>query len=219
MNSVLLQSYRKKIQLEVVKALNNTNLVNELLSNSPRAIGDAVQNYLEDNFINCLPKELIKEYENKFARRSMADFAFTDINNNYYVIDSKTHNIDTSFNMPNLTSVERLSRFYEDNENYFTILMTTYSISEQNKPIFTSCIFVPIEMLSWKCLTLGALGWGQIQIANSNIIDIDETQTRKQFMLQMCDNLELFYPNEINKINQRLEKFRNIRKFWENYPD
>ena len=137
----------------------------------------------------------------------------------YYAIDSKTHNVDTAFNMPNLTSVERLSRFYEDDDNYFTILMTTYSISNQNKPIFTSCIFVPIEMLSWSCLTLGALGWGQIQIANSNIIDIDETQTRKKFMLKMCDNLELFYPNEINKINQRIEKFKSIRKYWEAQPD
>lgn len=219
MNKLFARNYRNKIQIEVVKSLNNTNLVNSLLSNSPRAIGDAVQNYLEENFIKCLPNNLVKEYDNKFARRSMADFAFTDINNNYYVVDSKTHNIDTEFNMPNLTSVERLSRFYEDAENYFTILMTTYSISKSGKPIFTTCEFVPIEMLDWNCLTLGALGWGQIQIANSNYININETNTRKKWMLQLCDNLDIFYPNEINKIAKRISRFQNIRKFWESQPD
>lgn len=55
----------------------------------------------------------------------MADFAFTDVDGNYYVVDSKTHNLGTSFNMPNLTSVERLARFYEDYHNYFAVLMTS----------------------------------------------------------------------------------------------
>lgn len=219
MNSLFIKKNRSKIQIEVIKALNSTNLVNSLLSNSPRAIGDAVQNYLEENFIKCLPNELVKEYDNRFARRSMADFAFTDINDNYYAVDSKTHNIDTAFNMPNLTSVERLSRFYEGQENFFTILMTAYSISNNKKPIFTACDFVPIEMLDWNCLTLGALGWGQIQIANSNYICINETSTRKKWMLQLCDNLDMFYPNEINKINERITHFKNIRKFWESQPD
>ncbi|MBR1844854.1 MAG: hypothetical protein IJ790_03935 [Lachnospiraceae bacterium] len=219
MNKLFTKKYRDKVQIEVIKSLNNTDLVNSLLSSSPRAIGDAVQTYLEDNFVKCLPKELIKDYNNQFARRSMADFAFTDINSNYYAVDSKTHNVDTAFNMPNLTSVERLSRFYEDHANYFTILMTSYSISKQKKPIFTSCDFVPIEMLDWNCLTLGALGWGQIQIANSNYISINETNTRKKWMLQLCDNLEIFYPNEIAKINERVNRFKSIRKFWEKQPD
>ncbi len=219
MNELFKNNNRKKIQTEVIKALNNTNLVNSLLSSSPRAIGDAVQNYLEDNFIKCLPSNLIKEYDNRFARRSMADFAFTDINDNYYAVDSKTHNVDTNFNMPNLTSVERLSRFYEDKENFFTVLMTSYSVDKNKKPVFTACEFCPIEMLSWECLTLGALGWGQIQIANSNYVCIDETNTRKKWMLELCDNLDIFYPNEINKINERLNRFKAIRQFWENQPD
>ena len=29
--------------------------------------------------------------------------------------------------------------------------------------IIDKVLFVPLEFLSWDCLTLGALGWGQIQ--------------------------------------------------------
>ena len=76
--------------------------------------------------------------------------------------------------------------------------------------------FVPIEFLSWDCLTIGALGWGQIQIKNSNTINILEKSDRKDWMLALCDKLNSFYPNEISKIHKRLTYFEKIKKFWEN---
>ena len=148
----------------------------------------------------------------------MADLAFDDNYENYYVVDIKTHNINTNFNMPNLTSVERLARFYSDIKNYFVLLLVSYTI-ETDSLLFKECTFVPIEYLDWSCLTLGALGWGQIQIANSNNIKIDIDNTRKKWMLQLCDALDIFYPNEISKITKRIDHFRNIREYWEKQPD
>lgn len=78
---------------------------------------------------------------------------------------------------------------------------------------------MPIEMLDWSCLTLGALGWGQIQIANSNNIVLNEEATRKQWMLQLCDRLDLFYPNEIAKITGRIDYFKKVREYWESQTD
>lgn len=77
--------------------------------NSPRAVGDAIQEIIGENF-KAILGDVVKEYSSSFARRAMADFAFTDKDGFYYVVDVKTHNLDTKFNMPNLTSVERLSR-------------------------------------------------------------------------------------------------------------
>jgi hypothetical protein len=37
-------------------------------------------------------------------------------------VDVKTHREETAFNMPNLTSVDRLARFYEDDANFFVML-------------------------------------------------------------------------------------------------
>ena len=71
--------------------------------------------------------------------------------------------------MPNLTSVERLARFYEDDQNYFVLLLIAYTMSDVHVNV-ERVHFVPIEFLSWQCLTIGALGWGQIQIANANNI-------------------------------------------------
>ena len=143
----------------------------------------------------------------------MADLAFKDIDGNYYIIDVKSHRVSTKFNMPNLTSVERLARFYEDNMNYFVLLIVQYDLQGPSAD-FSRVHFVPIEFLSWECLTIGALGWGQIQIANSNNIVVNHQFSRKQWMLQLCDAMLEFYPKEIAKIGDRLRRFEEIKAFW-----
>jgi hypothetical protein len=104
--------------------------------------------------------EYCGEYSSNFARRAMADLAFTDREGLYYIVDIKTHRVDTKLNMPNLTSVERLARFYEDDSNFFTILMIAYAV-QSTKVQVSDVKFVPIEFLGWDCLTIGALGWGK----------------------------------------------------------
>jgi hypothetical protein len=126
----------------------------------------------------------------------------------------KTHRIGTHFNLPNLTSVERLARFYEDDKNYFVVLIVKYSIQgTQVKVKQAHC--VPIEFLSWDCLTIGALGWGQIQIANANVMKINEGYSRKQWIIELCDVMLAFYPREIGKIKDRMNYFKRVRRHWE----
>ena len=65
---------------------------------SPRAAGDAIQHILEENFAQIIG-DLSKEYSANFARRAMADLAFTDFEDLYYIVDVKTHRLDTKFNI------------------------------------------------------------------------------------------------------------------------
>ncbi|MFH1095993.1 MAG: hypothetical protein V1749_00600 [Candidatus Desantisbacteria bacterium] len=115
--------------------------------------------------------------------------------------------------MPNLTSVERLARFYEEDVNYFIVLNVAYNIDETKIKV-EKVNFIPIEFLSWECLTIGALGWGQIQIANSNNIIVDSCYSRKKWMLEFCDIMLEFYPKEVVKISERTERFRQIKSLW-----
>lgn len=195
--------------LSCIKDFQNRRIIN-----SPRAIGDTVQEAIGELLPSCFPDGLLGDFSADFARRAMADVAFTDVDGNYYLIDVKTHNTSTQFNMPNLTSVHRLARFYEDDRNFFVILLIEYSV-ENGHLTFTGARFVPIEHLEWSCLTIGALGWGQIQIANSNIVDVNRHNTRVDWMLSLCDALDIFYPREIAKISERLDYFRSVREYWE----
>lgn len=148
----------------------------------------------------------------------MADLAFTDVDGHYHVVDVKTHRLDTSFNMPNLTSVRRLIRLYEDDANYFVMLMVEYRLIDTRLAVET-VRFVPIEFLAWDCLTVGALGWGQIQIANANRINITEGYSRRAWMLDLCEAMLNFYPREMAKIADRIDYIETIRQSWQNRQD
>jgi len=210
---IFVTSNRETIERKVREVINQqSDFLSEDTVGSPRAAGDGIQSIIEDHFAQILGDQ-IGEYSSSFARRAMADLAFKDRLGNYYVVDVKTHREGTSFNMPNLTSVERLARFYEDDSNYFVVLMVKYSV-QGTKVKVGDVHFVPIEHLEWQCLTLGALGAGQIQIANSKNILVDPVPSRCSWMLEFCDNVLAFYPREIAKIKDRITKFEKVREFW-----
>lgn len=213
-SSIFYTDKYKEISEKIKTFLNKQeDFLSARTQNSPRAVGDAIENIIVENFKEILG-DLINEYSSSFARRAMADLAFTDKDGLYYIVDVKTHRLDAKFNMPNLTSVERLSRFYEEDVNYFSILKIDYQI-EGAKAVVKHVIFAPIEFFNRDCLTIGALGWGQIQIANASIVNIVPKNSRRKWMLDLCDTLLEFYPKEIGKITERIDHFKRIRKFWE----
>lgn len=208
----------KDIERKVQDLLNaHEEFLSPNTARSTRAAGDAIEDILCGE-LDAVLGDLSAEYSADFARRAMADIAFTDVDGFYYVVDVKTHRTDTKFNMPNLTSVQRLARFYEDDANYFVLLLVSYHL-EATQAFITSVKFVPIEFLGWDCLTIGALGWGQIQIANSNYITVNQHYSRKQWMLELCDVMIEFYPKEIAKIGERIEHFEQLRDYWRAKPD
>ena len=75
-----------------------------------------------------------------------------------------------------------LSAFHDFTKTIQTFLLSLwfkYKIGG-NRVNATEVIFGPIEFFDWSCLTIGALGWGQIQIANSNNIIINDKFSRKK---------------------------------------
>lgn len=213
-NRIFRTTQHKRIEKAIVVLLNSQpDFLSARTALSTRAIGDAIQTILSEKFQSLLSRS-IAEYSSTFARRAMADLAFTDRDGFYYVVDVKTHHLETHFNMPNLTSVERLARFYEDDKNYFIALMVKYTVADTKVKV-KKAHFVPIEFLAWDCLTIGALGWGQIQIANANIVNINAGYSRKKWMLELCNVMLEFYPKEIGKIRERLDYFKRVKQHWE----
>jgi len=219
MKSKLFRSGDYKDVQDRVRALLNghESFLSASTARSTRAVGDAIASILGDNLKEILGGHC-SEYSASFARRAMADLAFKDPDGLYYIVDVKTHREDTKFNMPNLTSVERISRFYEDDSNCFVLLMVRYGL-EGVRCRVSEVIFVPIEFMDWDCLTVGALGWGQIQIAKSNRITLRPQYPRRQWMLELCDVMLQFYPREIDKIRERMAYFEKVKEFWLHKPN
>lgn len=191
-----------------------SHLLGRAAIGSPRAVGDTVQTFLcsADGLQACLPQGVLDKFESGFERRSMEDMAFF-AKGLYFAVDCKTHNLETSFNMPNLISVQRLAKFYENDTNVFCILIVEYT-TEGDKINYKRCVFRPIESFAWECLTFGALGWGQIQIANSNVLKFVKHTNRREWMLELCDRIDEFYCAEIEKIGVRWQWFEETRCQW-----
>ena len=96
--------------------------------------------------------------------------------------------------------------------------MIKYSVDGTDLRV-SDVLFAPIEFPDWECLTVGALGWGQIQIANSNNIQMVPQNSRKDWMLQLCDVMMAFYPREIDKITERVQRFERVREYWAEKED
>jgi len=220
--SIFSDSKYADVEREVKKLISRQEtFLSDSTVSSTRAIGDAIQSIISAGFEQIVT-DYCTDFSSDFARRAMADLAFEDDGGNYYLIDVKTHNVETKFNMPNLTSVQRLARLYYNEEHiekdYFTLLIVKYKTHDLDIEVL-DVSFVPIENLDWSCLTVGALGWGQIQIANSRNVEINRELRRKAWMLQLCDQLDEFYPQEIVKIQERIKFFTQVRAFWEKWPD
>lgn len=212
------EGHSRRVAADVRDYINSApDFLTETVAGSPRAVGDAIENLVAKEFESFLGEWCV-EYSSDFARRAMADLAFSDKDGFYSVVDVKTHREDTRFNMPALTSVERLSRFYESDMNVFSILAVKYSVSGV-KVTVSEVLFSPIEFLDWGCLTVGALGWGQIQLANSNDIRVTHGYSRRRWMLQLCEAMGEFYPREIDKIQTRIDRFESVRTYWESRED
>ena len=207
-SSFFYERHNEKVADLIKDYLNSVPpFLSERTAPSTRAAGDAIQDLIADKFDNLLG-EWCQEYSSEFARRTKADVAFRDTEDFYCIVDVKTHREGTRFNMPNLTSVERLSRFYEDDKNIFSLIVVRYAL-DGNRVEVSDVMFQPIEFLDWECLTVGALGWGQIQISDSNRIIVKRGYSRKNWILELCESMFEFYPREILKIEERIERFRN----------
>lgn len=217
-SSFYYEGYYQEVAEKIKSYLNSrSDFLYPKVTSSTRAIGDIMEALISEKFDTFL-NNWCTEYSSEFSRRAMADLAFTDKEGFYSIVDVKTHREDTKFNMPNLTSVERLARFYESDKNVFSLLIVKYEIDGTHLKT-KEIVFSPIEYIDWDCLTLGALGWGQIQIANSNHIKINHGYSRKKWMLQFCDIMFDFYPKEIHKINGRLARFDDVKAYWESKKD
>ena len=163
--------------------------------NSPRSVGEAVQEIATDNFQESV-KDICVDFNKTQGRRSMADLKFRDTEGIEYYVDVKTHNLNAEFNMPNLSSVRRLFNSYKDPSKYLAILFGTYS-AKSNQLEVDRVKFFPIEFLDWSCLTIGALGWGQIQIKNSNELVFTKKKDREAWLSEFNKRVISFYDKEL----------------------
>jgi hypothetical protein len=172
--------------------INNANIK----FGEPRVVADNIEKYTITNFYDLTSiKSLGAE-----SRRDMKDLSFNYADKKY-ILDIKTHNTETEFNRPNITSIARFNKLYTDKNTEFGILMYSY----KNVSGFVqvdSCEYYNIWNIHPDCLTFGNLGTGQIQIKDSSYIT--PFNSKKEWFEWYFKAVDEFYKKEKQKIDKRI---------------
>lgn len=142
--------------------------------------------------------------EAKSSRKSIGDF-FID-NDPTKPVNVKSNNIKKKNYSPNIISAIKLIKWLkqEDNEMYF--IFVDYQKTDKGIEVVKDSGLVPIQHISWNCLTIEAQGWGVIQM--SKVLEVDKTQDLKGFFSGMKKAYEKF----INKETLKMAKIREMIK-------
>ena len=166
-----------------------------------RGIADIIEVMVSDIILNLKDQSIKESYEAK-SKRSIEDVGLITTDYDDIKIDIKTHDSESDLSMPNLISISRIKKFYENDKNLLLYVFVKYHTN--NNSIYISEVTVKsIEQIDWSCLTIGNLGKGQLQITNMNDISFNDFLSRKDWMERLSYDVIIYYRSLINKIETK----------------
>ena len=170
-----------------------------------RTIGDLVENKVIE-IITADTNPLISEVKLSTGKKSMEDVSVVS-DGVRYLLDPKSHNVDSEFSMPNLTSISKIKKLYSTPKQELLYVFVDYQIEGQTVLIRGIKVLFLWE-LDMSMLGIGALGKGQLQIKNLND-DLVITDEGKE---AWYDKLKV----EVNKyLDKQIIKIAKQKKEWE----
>lgn len=129
------------------------------------------------------------------TRKAIGDFMIDE----YHPVNVKSNNVERNNYSPNIISAKKLLLWLKNPENKFSLIFVDYKIEEHDTvKVISDSGLVPVEHLSWNCLTIEAQGWGVIQMCRA--LEINPTQDRRSFLRGMKIAYEVFMLKEQKKM-------------------
>jgi hypothetical protein len=142
----------------------------------------------------------------KGTRKSIGDFLLHDDINK--PVNVKSNNVDKNNYSPNIISARRLIRWLQQEHKELYFIFVDYKKTDEGVAYIKDSGLIPVEHLSWNCLTIEAQGWGVIQMSGN--LEIDPTQDRKTFFSGMKVAYEKFMEKERIKMIQIGEMIKDF---------
>ena len=140
----------------------------------------------------------------KGKRKSIGDFLIDD--NIQKPVNVKSNNIAKKNYSPNIISAKRLIKWLQQDGNELYFIFVNYKKTKEGLEILNDSGLVPVQHLSWNCLTIEAQGWGVIQMYKD--LEINETQDLKGFF----HGMKIAYEKYIDKETKKMAKIREMIK-------
>jgi hypothetical protein len=186
-----------------IKRLLDENLQNfELVDGGQqRTVGDLIERRISEILYNS-ESDLISEKRSPRSKKSIEDVTLISNGITYY-IDPKTHDVNSDFSMPNLTSVDKIKKLFLSENKDLIYIFVSYYLSEGMVMIKDIKVFFIWE-IDTSVLGVGALGKGQLQIKNANNELVFTNKGKSEWYLDFKKLVQEYLKRQINKINKQI---------------
>lgn len=178
--------------------LQNFDLVD---GGQQRTVGDLIESKVSEILYNS-NNELISEKRGPRSKKSIEDVTLISNGVTYYV-DPKTHNINSDFSMPNLTSVDKIKKLFNTPNQELIYVFVSYEVTDGVIVIKDIKVFFIWEIDS-TILGVGALGKGQLQIKNANDELVFTNKGKTAWFSDFKVLVQQFLAKQIIKINKQI---------------
>lgn len=142
----------------------------------------------------------------KGTRKSIGDFLLDD--NIQKPVNVKSNNVDKNNYSPNIISAKRLINWLKQNGNELYFIFVNYRKTADGVIVIDDSGLVPVQHISWECLTIEAQGWGVIQMVGE--LKIDKNQDMKGFFRGMKTAYEKYMDKETIKMAKIREMIKDF---------
>lgn len=153
-----------------------------------RAIADIIEN----DFVQQIVEQ---GGEKPKSVRTIEDVSLNDV-----LIDIKTRDVNRSFSMPNLISIDRLAKSKDRTIRYIFI---DYEVNEDTAKV-VGCYVKDIHTIPWECLAIQNLGLGQLQLVKPPQEQVFSGTKDDWFETLRLKSID-FYTKQIAKFEWRIQ--------------
>ncbi len=195
---------KKKVMVkEYIQNLLTENLKNfELVDGGmQRTVGDLVESQVTEILMNA-KSDLITETKGPRSKKSIEDVTLVSDLVSFY-IDPKTHDMDSGFSMPNLTSIDKIKKLFSSDKKELIYVSVKYKLENGWVNIVDIKVFFIWE-LDISILGIGALGKGQLQIKNAKKDLVFTEKGKQKWYGDFKKLVQEYLRKQIIKINKQI---------------
>ncbi|MBN6741214.1 hypothetical protein JKG47_11845 [Acidithiobacillus sp. MC6.1] len=133
------------------------------------------------------------------TRKAVGDFMLTE----NHAVNVKSNNVDKQNYSPNMISIKKMYEWVFEDRKELSFLFVDYKEDGDNLTILDETNPIPIEQISWDCLSIEAQGYGVIQ--KVGVLKVIPSQTKREFY----EGFLVAYNKYRMKEHRRHEEFFN----------
>lgn len=195
------QNIKNHLTELITENLQDFNLVD---GGQQRTIGDLVEKKVIEIILQN-QNPIINEVKLSTGKKSMEDVSVVS-DGVTYMLDPKSHNVDSEFSMPNLSSISRIKKLFDNDKKEMMYVFVDYRIFGQVVRIEDIKVLYLWE-LDMSMLGIGALGKGQLQIKNLNKELVISDEGKQIWYGKLKTQVKEYLAKQIKKIEKQKKEW------------